>query len=420
MVLIADLHTHSRFAMACSGNITPEGMERTAAQKGIDIIGTGDFTHGVWRREIGELLEPDGARDGLFKVKGSSSAVRFMLSTEVSTVYQQGGRFRKVHHVILVPSFESVDALRDAIKRYGNLDADGRPTLLISAAHLVELVFEAEPNAFLFPAHAWTPHFGVLGSRSGFDSIKEAYEDQHRRIYALETGLSSDPPMNWRVSSLDRYTLVSNSDMHSLQKLGREVNRIDVDTASYGAIIGAIKNKDAKRFLGTVEFYPEEGKYHFDGHRACHYSSDPQAGQSAICRVCGKPLTIGVLHRVEELADREAGFVPANTPHYVHAVPLQEVIAYALGKGVHTKGVVEMYNTLLGSGIGSELEILLSTRIDEIVAHSNDGIGTCINNMRSGNIRIEPGYDGLFGRIDLLGRQEESKHGNNRSGQTTL
>ena len=315
MKVIADFHTHSRFAMACSQNITLNGMEGAAIEKGINLIGTGDFIHGSWLQEIGANLEEDGG-NGLFRLKGSKTGVKFILSGEICTIFNAKDRtLKKVHHCVAMPSIDSVKALRDALSKKGILDSDGRPILSMSAAELVEIVFSIDKNALVFPAHAWTPYFGVLGSISGFNSIRDAYEDQEKHIFALETGLSSDPPMNWCVSELDKYTLLSNSDMHSLPKMGREANVFELEEGfDYKTVIGAIHDRNGKKFKGTIEFYPEEGKYHYDGHKNCSFSTPPNSGISA-CPVCGKKLVVGVLHRVMDLADRELGFRPPTRPH---------------------------------------------------------------------------------------------------------
>ena len=309
-------------------------------------------------------LEPVD-KTNLFKIKGSKSGVRFILSGEVSTIFTgKDNRVKKIHNMIIFPDFESIDSLKNVLKKYGNLETDGRPQLSMSAAHLVEEVFKVNNNAFVFPAHAWTPYFGVLGALSGFGSIKEAYEDQEKHIFALETGLSSDPAMNWMISGLDKYALLSNSDMHSLPKLGREANVFELDEKefNYNKIIDVIKHKDLKHFKKTIEFYPEEGKYHFDGHSQCKFSVDPTKTDMIVCKVCGKKLTIGVVHRVKDLADRPMGFKPANSVPYVNLVPLIEVIAYAMHKNVLSPAVEAQYRKLLEKG--KEFDILINMDLD--------------------------------------------------------
>jgi uncharacterized protein (TIGR00375 family) len=277
----------------------------------------------------------------------------------------------------------------------------------MSAAHLVEEIFKADGDAFVFPAHAWTPYFGVLGAMSGFDSIKEAYSDQEKRIRALETGLSSDPAMNWRISELDKYALVSNSDMHSLGNMGRESNVFEIDGAlEYGKIIKAIVDKDVNAFKMTVEFYPEEGKYHYDGHRDCSYSVNPELDGSKVCRVCGKPLVVGVLHRVNDLADRPAGYIPKGAVPYTHLVPLAEVISYALRKTKYSMAVREVYSKLVGR-FHDEFAVLAEAKTDDIAEASNEDIARCIDNVRHERISIKPGYAGVYGELDLLGRKKD-------------
>jgi len=398
---------HSRFSRACSNDITIKSMESTAVEKGINLLATGDFINASWLSEMRQNLEED--RDTkLFKVKGSSSSVRFMIGGELSTIYEYEKKVRKVHHCVFVRSFDAAEQLREALAKKGNLDSDGRPTLMMSSAELVETAISIDNNAFIFPAHAWTPYFGVLGSISGFDSIEDAYEDQAKRIHALETGLSSDPEMNWRLSKLDKYALISNSDMHSLPKMGREANVFDLDRLTYDKAIRAIKEKDIKHFKYTIEYYPEEGKYHYDGHRQCNYSSNPETQKSDICPVCGKKLVIGVLHRVNELADRPHGFVPENAIPFKKVVPLIEVIAYVLRKSSYSNAVKELYESMIAK-LGNEFFILLDASIESIESASNPDIARAIGNIRSGNINIEAGYDGVFGRIDLLGRDEHKE-----------
>ncbi len=399
---------HSRFARACSGAINTVSMEKTAQEKGLGVIGTGDFLHPEWLKELKSTLAQDGD-SGLFLLKGSAGGTRFVLSDEICTVESVNGSSKRIHHCVLLPSFDAVDALAESLKRYGSLGSDGRPILSMGAAHLVEEVFKASKDAFVFPAHAWTPYFGVLGAMSGFSSVKEAYGDQAKRIQALETGLSSDPAMNWRVSELDRYALVSNSDMHSLGNMGRESNVLEIDGGvTYAKMVDAITNREEKGFRMTVEFYPEEGKYHYDGHRECGFSVNPEADSTRSCRVCGKPLVVGVLHRVNDLADREPGYKPKNAVPYIHAVPLLEVIAYALKKTKYSAGVRSAYEALIGR-FHDEFDILTAARPEEIAEVAGDGIAQSIDNVRHERIRIKPGYAGVYGELDLLGRNRNSE-----------
>lgn len=414
MQVIADFHTHSRFAMACSSKITINGMETAAVEKGLQLMGTSDFVHGQWLAELRANLEPID-ETGFLRIKGSDSGVRFILSGEVSTIFTgRDKKIKKIHNMILLPDFESVESLKAVLSRYGNLETDGRPQLSMSAAQLVEETFKVNQNAFVFPAHAWTPFFGALGSISGFDSMKEAYEDQEKRIYALETGLSSDPPMNWMISGLDRYTLLSNSDMHSLPKLGREANIFELDEKdlTYRKVIDAIKNRDSKHLKSTIEFYPEEGKYHFDGHRQCRFSVDPTKSDMLVCRVCGKKLTIGVLHRIKELADRPMGQRPKDAIPYVNLVPLIEIVAYSMRKSVFSPIVESQYRKLLS--IGKEFDILMNTDLETVKESSSEDIAQAIGNIRGNRITIIPGYDGIFGEIELLNRKKRPESGESR------
>ncbi len=403
MKIISDLHVHSRFARACSPAITLQGMEQTAIEKGINLIGTGDFTHPTWLKEIVlQLEETDGK--GFFCIKGSSSGVKFVLSAEVCTISRDHDRVRKIHNCILMPSLDSVASMNEMLAKHADLSSDGRSIISISAAELVDMAIRADRDAFVFPAHAWTPYFGVFGAISGFDSMKEAYEDQEKHIYALEMGLSSDSPMNWRLSALDKYALISTSDMHSLPKIGRELTTFDLEDVSYRSMLNSIKEKDNRRFTGTVEFFPEEGKYHFDGHRQCHVSIDPnkQKGMTK-CPKCGGKLVIGVLHRVNDLADRDPGYVAKWRPPFVKAVPLLEVVAYVMKKSTYSTLAVNTYDEMVRS-LGTEYEILVSMDINRIADKFGEEISTAIKNMRDSNVTIEPGYDGVFGKVDLLNR----------------
>jgi len=407
MKVISDLHIHSPYAMACSPSISLEGIEKTCIEKGINLVGTGDFTHPKWLAEIKSKLDP--AEPGLFKIKGSTSGVRFILSSEACTIFEgKDKKVRKIHNCMLMPDIDSVDSLNHVLSKHGDLSSDGRVILSMSAAHLVEEIFKVHKDAFVFPAHAWTPYFGVFGAISGVDSMKEAYEDQEKHIYALESGLSSDPSMNWRISKLDKYAIISTSDMHSLPKIGREMTLLDVNSISYNSIINAIKDKDAKQLSGTLEFFPEEGKYHFDGHRQCNVSVDPDKEKLEKCPVCGRKLVIGVLHRINQLADREPGYVPKNRPPFVKAVPLREVIAYVLNKPFASPHVTKMYEDIIKE-FGVEYELLTKTDTKLISEKINPEIGEAIQNMRDGNITIKPGYSGVFGEVDLLNRDKGKK-----------
>ncbi len=390
--------------MACSESITVQGMHDTCIEKGINLIATGDITHPAWLKELKSSLEP--AEPGLFRMKGSQSDVRFILGGEVSAVFNVAGQSKRIHQVILMPSFGSVDALNDMLSKKSDLKADGRPQVWMTGAEIIETALKADKSAFVFPAHIWTPFFGALGAKSGFSSLKEAYEDQVKNIYAVEMGLSSNSPMNWRISELRNCALLANSDMHSLHKIGREMNVFEIDkkALSYDAVIKTIKDKDRKTFKMVLKFFPEEGKYHFDGHRECIVSIDPTKYSIRLCPVCGKKLVIGVMHRVNDLADKPEGYIPKDAVPYFSAVPLREVIAYVLKKGDGTAAVENQYKRLV-SEVGTEFDILVSAPIEQITASSTPEIGEAISNMRERKVNVVPGYAGVFGKIDLLNRE---------------
>lgn len=428
MEFVSELHDHSKYAGACSDRLTLENIDATAKVKGIGIIGTGDFTHPEWFKQMKSLLVPLG--NGLFGVKGSTSGVNFVVSGEICTIspknkqgkagmFDRTGNVAKIHHGILLPDLESAEQISERLAKYGSLSIDGRPQLSMSASELVDTVMSTSNKAFVFSAHCWTPWFGVFGSMGGFDSIEEAYEDQAKHIYALETGLSSDPAMNWRVSKLDKYALISGGDAHSLPKLGREATVLEMEEKelSYEAIINAIKEK---RIKCTIEFYPEEGKYHFDGHRKCNVSLSPEeaAKYNNICPVCRKKLTLGVLNRVNELADREPGYVLKGAPPFVHAIPLDEVIAFVAKKGVQTAYVKELYSRLV-ERFGTELNVLLKANTDNI-AETDKQLAAAIENVREEKVRIKPGYDGVFGVIDILNDADIPKQASGGHGQRTI
>ena len=408
MRFIADFHVHSHYSRATSKDMCPEGIWKWAQLKGISVIGTGDFTHPGWLRELGEKLEPSG--NGLFSLKkdfrtgdvpdSCKADVSFILSAEISCIYSKNGRTRKVHSVVLAPDLAAAERLNLALSRIGNLKSDGRPILGLDAKMLLQITLDASPDALLIPAHAWTPHFSVFGAASGFDSLEECYEELTPHIHAIETGLSSDPLMNWQLSALDGITLVSNSDAHSAAKLGREANILDTDL-SFPAIIEAIKT--GQGFVGTIEFFPEEGKYHYDGHRDCGVSMTPKETihYDYLCPMCNKKVTIGVMHRVEKLADREHGYRPEGAPSFTSIIPLPEIIAEGLKCGVNTKKVKALYLPLLEQ-LGSEFKILLDVPLDDIERASTPLIREAVSRMREGNVHIAPGYDGEFGKVRIF------------------
>ena len=414
MRFVADFHIHSRYSRATSNALTVEELARWAKLKGIGLLGTGDFTHPQWLAELQERLRPTG--DGFFAYQGA----RFILTTEVNTLFYRQGRAKNVHHVLLAPSFESVDRINRELARFGDLAIDGRPLLTMEAKQLVKIVQGIDPRCVIVPAHAWTPHFAIFGSNSGFDSVDECFEEETPHIFALETGLSSDPAMNWRLSRLDRYALLSNSDSHSARKIGREANVFDCPL-EYDAMIDAIKQKDPARFLGTVEFFPEEGKYHFDGHRKCQARLSPQESRKARlrCPACGRPVTVGVMHRVETLADRPAGFVPPRAVPFTHLIPLEEIIADALGVGTGTQTVDKEYFRLLDK-LGVEFDILLHTPEELLRKHAPPNVAAGILRVRRGDVHIEPGYDGEYGHISLFAPGEAVTSPVDAQGQMTL
>ncbi len=415
MKFIADFHVHSHYSRATSKDMCPEGIWKWAQLKGVQVIGTGDFTHPKWFKELNKKLEPGG--EGLFALRkehqtgdvplSCSVDVRFILSAEISCIYSKNGKTRKIHSVILAPDFAGAARINLGLSRIGNLHSDGRPILGLDAKELLKIVLDASPDAMLIPAHVWTPHFSVLGSASGFDTMEECFEELTPHIHAIETGLSSDPLMNWRLSALDRLTLVSNSDAHSAAKIGREANIIDTDL-SYPSIIEAIKTR--KGFLGTIEFFPEEGKYHYDGHRDCGVSFTPKETihHGYLCPVCGRKVTVGVMHRVEKLADRDHGFRLEGAPFFTSIIPLPEIIAEGLKCGVNTKKVESLYFPLLAK-LGSEFTILLESPLDDIERAGTPLIREAVSRIRTGNVHIAPGYDGEFGKIRIFGDVERKR-----------
>ena len=408
----ADLHVHSKYSRATSRVLDLEHLAWWAARKGIGVVATGDCVHPGWLAELRDGLVADGG--GLFRLRPDIEAevlltlpamcrrrVRFILSTEISTIYKKDGRTRKVHHLIYLPSLEAAEALAARLGRIGNIVSDGRPILGLDSRDLLEITLETAPGAWLVPAHIWTPWFAVLGAHSGFDSIAACYGDLSDHIFAVETGLSSDPAMNWRVSFLDRYRLVSNSDAHSPAKLGREATRFDC-VPEYGAIREALATGDG--YVGTVEFFPEEGKYHHDGHRTCSVRLNPLETEALgwRCPVCGEPVTVGVAHRVEMLADRteSAGFHPATAGSVSSFIPLPEIIAEIMGRGVGSRSVVHAYDRVLAT-LGPELNLLGELPMADIVAVA-PLLGEAVARLRAGRVIREAGYDGEYGAVRLF------------------
>lgn len=424
MKFIADLHMHSKYSRATSKDMVLEEIDKVAAEKGITVIGTGDCTHPKWFKELSEKLEP--AEPGLFRLKkkyqrptiwGTAAETRFIISGEISSIYSRGGKTRRVHNIILLSSLEGAKKLNEELGKRGNIVSDGRPILGIDSEELAGIVFGVEQDAMVIPAHLWTPWFGVLGSASGFDSLQECYGAYTDRIIAVETGLSSDPAMNWRLSGLDGVAMISNSDSHSLQKIGREATIFDAELSYRGireAIInGAPKNrkkKSANKMVATLEFFPEEGKYFLDGHRACGISMTPQETKKnkGICPKCGKPVTVGVLNRIDTLADKKVSKkTKGNKSEYEDRVPfygivqLDEIIAGALEVGVKTKKVKAAYERLI-KGCGAEIDVLMYVAEQELMNHADECIVRGIMHMRKGKVSVVPGYDGEYGTIKVI------------------
>ena len=397
MSLIADLHIHSKYSRATSPEMNIPTMAKWAKIKGIQLLGTGDFTHPGWLEELRTDLEPVGP--GTFAHGG----IKFLLTAEVSNIYHREGKLYKVHNILLAPDLLTVEKIIRQLTGYGKLASDGRPILIMDSQDLVKIVMDCSSECMVIPAHAWTPHFGVLGSVSGFNSLEECFGDQVKHIYAVETGLSSDPPMNWRLTQLDRITLISNSDAHSPQNLGREANVLSIPDGNdlYRQVTEIIKTKDKTRFLNTIEFFPEEGKYHFNGHRLCQYRAHPRETipRQNICPVCGKPITVGVLHRVEALADRNDK-MPESAIPYRNLIPLREIIAAVLDCGKSTKKVDKEYLRLI-NGLGTEFRVLMEASEAELREHSSAKIASGIMKMRAGEVEINPGYDGEFGSVKI-------------------
>lgn len=394
MKIISDLHIHSRFSRATSRELNIPNLVKYAKVKGVNLLGTGDFTHPAWLRELKNELKEEGIlKDG--------SGFSFILSTEISSIYKQGSSIKRIHNIILSPGFEIVDQLNDALKRKGvNLGADGRPICNIRSPELVEMVKEIDSKNEVIPAHIWTPWFSLFGSKSGFDRIEDCFQDQIKNIHALETGLSSDPAMNWRLSSLDRFALVSFSDSHSFWpwRIGREATVFEMKDLTYENLIKAIRTKEG--LIETIEVNPSYGKYHYDGHRDCKVSLEPKDSKKFqnICPVCKRPLTIGVLHRVEELADREAGFIPKASKPFRSLIPLSEIISFVLKSNLSSRKVWEVYNRLVNS-FGSEFNVLLKAEEERMKRVVDEKIVELILKVRGGEMEIKPGYDGVYGEI---------------------
>ena len=429
MQQILDLHIHSKYSRACSRDLTLSNIDKTCRTKGVDIIATGDFTYPAWFKDIKDELEPSSGK-GLYRLKGSDDKIKFILSTELALIYKSADKCRRIHIVLHAPNIEAIQELNDFLDKKFNIRSDGRPILGMSAPNLVKLCLEIHPKFLIYPAHIWTPWFSVFGSKSGFDKLEECFEDQTENIYAYETGLSSDPEMNWRVSALDKLTLLSNSDAHSLPNIAREANVFEMNKVNYDEVYDIIRNKivysgDEKKITHpnpslkkrrgdtgvkyTIEFYPEEGMYHFDGHRTCGISLEPEKTKKnkGICPVCKKPLTVGVLNRVEELADRSVGYKSDTFPHYKKLVELDKIIAESINIKSRSSSKVQILYQSLIKDLGSELKILLDTPIEKIERSGGNRLANAIDKVRKGELIIKPGYDGQYGEVKIFNENED-------------
>jgi len=421
MKYIADFHVHSYLSRATSRLMNPENLYRWAQLKGVTVVGTGDFTHPQWFKELQEKLEP--AEPGLLSLKtkyvrdidedvpeSCRAQVRFILAVEISSIYKKHDKTRKVHNLIFLPDFQSVARFNAMLQKVGNISSDGRPIVGLDSKELLKMTLDASPEGYFVPAHVWTPHFSVLGASSGFNSIEECFEELTPHIHCVETGLSSDPPMNWRISALDKLTLISNSDAHSPDRIAREANIFSSDL-SYYAMIRALDVPQKGNFLGTIEFFPEEGKYHFDGHRACGQRMTPEETikNKGHCPTCGRKVTVGVMHRVTELADRPSGYIPDGKPSFVSLVGLAEIISEIHEVGVKSKKVQHEYFRLLRL-LGNELFILMECPLTDIKASGLSLLPEAIDSVRKREAVIIPGYDGEYGRVRVINEKVKASH----------
>jgi len=400
MEFIADFHIHSKYSRATSKDMDLDHLSYWAKIKGIDLLGTGDFTHPLWIEHLKSKLKPSGK--GLYSYDG----VHYMLTAEISSIYSKNNKVYRIHNLVFAPSFDTAEKINTVLSGIGNLRSDGRPILGLDAEELAKIVFDIDENCMLVPAHVWTPWFSLFGSKSGFDLLEDCFGRQSKKIYCLETGLSSDPAMNWRLSKLDRYSLISNSDCHSPSKIGREANVFNCEL-SYYEIIDVLKKKDKKRFLYTIEFFPEEGKYHFDGHRNCKVRFSPQETKEHknICPVCEKPLTVGVMNRVDALADRRGGTIPKNAVPFKNLIPLVEIIAEVRGVSPTSKKAGAEYHQII-SRFGTEFNVLLKSSEAQLYENMAQPVAKAVVKMRKGEIEVTPGYDGEYGIISITKGKE--------------
>jgi len=403
MEFFADFHIHSKYSRATSKDMDIKHIAEWAKLKGITLMGTGDFTHHLWLEELKHNLEDLG--NGLFKYQD----IYFILTTEVSSIYSKRGKTYRIHNMVFSPSFKTTDKINERLSRLGNLASDGRPILGLDAAELARIIFDIDENCMIVPGHIWTPWFSLFGSMSGFDKIADCFEEQTPKIFALETGLSSDPAMNWRLSALDRFTLISNSDSHSPSKIGREANVFDCEL-NYKTIREVLKTKDKKRFLYTIEFFPEEGKYHFDGHRLCAARLSPKETRqnNGRCPKCGRPITVGVMNRVEQLADRPEGYVPTNNIPFKNLIPLDEIIAEARGVAKGAVAVERDYRSFLAK-YGTEFNILLGASKEDLMKGLPPRVAEGIIRVREGKVNIKAGFDGEYGIVSIFGEEDKKE-----------
>ena len=400
MEFIADFHIHSKYSRATSRDMDVAHIAEWAKIKGITLMGTGDFTHHLWLEELKHNLEDLG--NGLFKYQ----EIYFILTSEISSIYSKKGKTYGIHNMVFSPSLKTTDRINEVLSRYGNLASDGRPILGLDAAELARIIFDIDENCMIVPGHIWTPWFSLFGSMSGFDRIEDCFEEQTPKIFALETGLSSDPGMNWRLSGLDKFSLISNSDSHSPSKIGREANVFDCGL-DYRTIREVLKTKDKKKFLYTIEFFPEEGKYHFDGHRLCGMRLSPEETKrnNGKCPKCGKPVTVGVMNRVAQLADRPQGYLPQNAIPYKNLIPLEEIFASAKGVAKTSVAVERDYRNCVSS-LGNELNILLRLSEQDLFKGLPKRVAEGVLIVREGKVHIQPGFDGEYGKISIFSEEE--------------
>ena len=404
MQFVADLHIHSKYSRATSRSMDIPNLAKWAKLKGVNLLATGDFTHHLWLQELKKYLKPLG-KSGLYTYQG----INFILSAEISSIFSQNNKVYRVHNLVLAPSFKVVEEINKMLSFHGNLASDGRPILGMSCLKIAEELFKVSGDLMLIPAHIWTPWFSVFGSRSGFDSLEEAYGKYTSKITALETGLSSDPAMNWRWSKLDKLALVSNSDSHSPSRIGRESNVFNCEM-NFWEIKKVLEDKDKEKFLYTIEFFPEEGRYHYDGHRNCSIRFHPSQTKEhkGICPKCNKPLTVGVLSRVDQLADRDEGFVPEGAIGFKSFVPLDEIIAETKGVGKASKQVEKEYLDIV-MRLDSEFNVLVNMSARELESQMPEKIAAGIVKVRERNIEVSPGFDGEYGKIKIFGAQDKKE-----------